>query len=66
MITQLTGGGGNFRDGLNNALHSEHPGGAEALRADGGVTFLSETTDILVLRNISIRDDGAVIPGGVF
>lgn len=64
-ILELTGTGGNWRSGLNNALHSFHSGGAHALRADGGVNYLSDSTDILVLRNISIRDDGEVIPGGI-
>jgi len=65
MVTQLTGTGGNYRDGLNNTLHSKHPGGAQAARCDGGVTFLSETMEMIVLRNICIRDDREVIPGGV-
>lgn len=65
MKTQLTGGGGNYRDGTNNALHSQHPGGANVLRTDAGVNFLSETTDIVVLRDISVRDDHQVIAAGV-
>ena len=66
MITQLTGSGGNSRDGTNNTLHSMHPGGAQSLRVDGGVTFLSETMDLDALRFISIRDDRNIIPSGVF
>ncbi len=64
MTLELTGTGGNSRDGTNNTLHSEHPGGAQAARADGGVSFLSETMEIVVVRDISIRDDGGVLPGG--
>lgn len=66
MKTQLTGAGGNHRDGTNNSLHSEHPGGAQVARADGSVHFLAESMDLLVLRNMSIRDEGAVIPGDAF
>jgi len=58
--TELTAAGGNFRDGLNTALSSEHTGGAHVLRGDGGITFLSQSMDLTVLRNISIRDDGNV------
>ena len=61
MRTQLTGAGGNSRDGLNNALQSEHPGGTSVTRADGGVSFLSDNVDLIVLRNIAIRDDKSVI-----
>lgn len=60
-IVEVTGSGGNHRDGTNNALHSEHTGGAHVLRADGGVSFLSNQMDYSVLRNISIRDDGNVV-----
>ncbi|QDV58549.1 DUF1559 domain-containing protein [Rosistilla oblonga] len=63
---QLSGSGGNHRDGVNNALHSMHPGGVQVARGDGGVGFLSETMEFLVLRNLCIRDDGNVIPGDVF
>ncbi len=64
--TQLTGAGGNHRDGTNNSLHSEHPGGAQVARADGSVHFLAESIDLLVLRNVCVRDEGAVIPGDAF
>ncbi len=65
MKTYLAGAGGNFMDGLNNALHSEHPGGVCVVRADAGVSFVSEAIDIEVLRNICIRDDHQVIAAGV-
>ncbi|MCA9091471.1 MAG: DUF1559 domain-containing protein [Planctomycetaceae bacterium] len=63
--TEATGSGGNHRDGVNNALHSMHTGGAHALRGDGGVIFLSDSMDATVLRNICIRDDGNVINGEI-
>ena len=59
MRTEITGAGGNHRDGTNNSLHSEHPGGVMTLRADGSVHSLSQNTDMIVLRNFSVRDDGA-------
>jgi prepilin-type N-terminal cleavage/methylation domain-containing protein len=60
-IAELTGSGGNHRDGVNNALHSMHTGGAHVLRGDGGVVFLSDNMNVTVLRDICIRDDGNVI-----
>ncbi|MBI3461770.1 MAG: DUF1559 domain-containing protein [Planctomycetes bacterium] len=66
MTTVLTGAGGNFRDGANNSLHSNHPSGVEVLNADGSVRFLIQTTDVLVLRNLSIRDDRGAIPSESF
>jgi len=63
---ELGGSGGNHRDGVNNALHSEHKGGAQVLRGDGGVGFLSSSMDVTVLRNICIRDDGEVVGSDVF
>jgi len=60
MKTLLPGAGGNWLDGSNNSLHSNHPGGVEALNADGSVRFLSQTTELIVLRNLAIRDDGTV------
>ncbi|MBI3461768.1 MAG: DUF1559 domain-containing protein [Planctomycetes bacterium] len=62
MKTVLTGAGGNFRDGTNNSLHSNHPGGVEVLNADGSARFLAQTTDILLLRNLSIRNERSAIP----
>jgi len=62
-IDELTGSGGNYRDGTNTSLHSEHTGGAHVLRGDGGVSFLSHSMDIVVLRNTAIRDDGQVVSG---
>lgn len=64
-FTELTGSGGNWRDGSNAALLSEHTGGAHVLRGDGGVSFLSSSTDFTLLKNISIRDDGNPITGEI-
>lgn len=63
---ELTGSGGNYHDGVNNALHSPHTGGAQVLRGDGGVGFLSNSMDVRVLRDVCIRDDGNVVNGDVF
>ncbi|WP_013630533.1 DUF1559 domain-containing protein [Rubinisphaera brasiliensis] len=63
---QITGSGGNYHDGVNNALHSEHKGGAQVLRGDGGVAFLSDSMSVEVLRDICIRDDGNVVNADVF
>jgi prepilin-type N-terminal cleavage/methylation domain-containing protein len=59
--TELLGAGGNHHDGTNNSLQSYHPGGVQSLRADGSVHQLSQNTDITVLRNLSVRDDGTPI-----
>jgi prepilin-type N-terminal cleavage/methylation domain-containing protein len=59
--TEILASGGNWRDGANSSLLSEHTGGAHVLRGDGGVSFLSNSTDFNVLKNVSIRDDGNVV-----
>jgi len=58
MRTEVGGAGGNHRDGTNNALHSHHPNSVMVLRADGSVHSQSQTTEFILLRNLSIRDDG--------
>jgi prepilin-type N-terminal cleavage/methylation domain-containing protein len=63
MKTELTGAGGNHRDGTNNSLQSYHPNTTMSLRADGSVHPLSQNTDMAVLRNLSVRDDGTPISG---
>ncbi|MDR3633275.1 MAG: DUF1559 domain-containing protein [Isosphaeraceae bacterium] len=40
---------------------SLHPGGANALRGDGSVVFLKETTDMSVLIKLSYMSDGNVL-----
>jgi prepilin-type N-terminal cleavage/methylation domain-containing protein len=46
--------------GFNNPILSPHPGGAHVLRADGGSDFLSEDTDLSILKLLAIRDDGQI------
>ncbi len=45
----------------NTVINSDHPGGALALRCDGGVNFLSEDTDFDALKYVAIRFDGQTI-----
>ncbi|WP_437226849.1 DUF1559 domain-containing protein [Planctomicrobium sp. SH661] len=65
-IDETSEDGGNHANSTNNALQSAHTGGAHVLRGDGGVSFLSNSTDFGILRNISIRDDGNVVSSEVF
>jgi hypothetical protein len=44
--------------GLNNPLQSAHPGGILVSFVDGSVQFISGTTDLRVLLQIAICDDG--------
>ena len=48
----------------NNETFSFHPGGVSAAFADGGVRFLSETTDIATYAALISRAGGEVIPEG--
>ena len=41
-------------------MGSLHPGGAQAVLADGSVHFLSETTDLTILEKLSAMADGDV------
>jgi prepilin-type N-terminal cleavage/methylation domain-containing protein/prepilin-type processing-associated H-X9-DG protein len=43
-------------------IHSEHPGGANGLFADGSVRFLRQTMDIRILAAIVTRAGGEVVP----
>jgi prepilin-type N-terminal cleavage/methylation domain-containing protein/prepilin-type processing-associated H-X9-DG protein len=52
--------GGLSRYSYNRGINSMHPGGANALFADGSVQFLSNNTAWNVLRALCIRDDGVV------
>ncbi len=45
----------------NQPIQSVHPGGAQALFADGSVHFLSEMVEIQTLYNLANRDDGNVV-----
>jgi prepilin-type processing-associated H-X9-DG protein len=44
-------------------VYSFHPGGANALAADGSVHFLRETIDINTLTHLITRAGGEIIPG---
>ncbi len=48
-------------DGVNNGLFSPHVGGVQVLLADGSVRFLGENADLLAVKRLATRDDGAVI-----
>ena len=43
---------------LNTVVNSSHPGGINALRADGSVDFLTDTIDFTFLRRLAVKDDG--------
>ena len=55
------GSGGNCV-GANIPLNSAHTGGANALFCDGSVRFLTDSTPVSVLGQLSTRDDGTVVP----
>jgi prepilin-type N-terminal cleavage/methylation domain-containing protein len=55
----LDGVGNN--DGPNNGIFSPHPGGVQALLADGSTHFISENIDMLTLKRLATRDDRATI-----
>ena len=52
----LANSGGNC--GANSPLQSAHTGGAQALFVDGSVQFLSDGTDVSILKLLADRDDG--------
>jgi prepilin-type processing-associated H-X9-DG protein len=47
-------------------IHSDHPSGANVLKCDGSVDFLSENADKSVVRWMATRDGGETIPADVF
>lgn len=47
--------------GANNPLASEHPGGANLLWADGSVQYMAEAVSVVVLKQLSTRDDGTTV-----
>jgi prepilin-type N-terminal cleavage/methylation domain-containing protein/prepilin-type processing-associated H-X9-DG protein len=47
--------------GCNRPLDSEHPGGINALFADGHVAFLNENLPLLTLKQLANRDDGEAV-----
>jgi len=60
-IANLGVGFGGNCVGANIPLNSTHPGGANVVFGDGSVRFLSNSTPLLVLAQLGIRDDGTVI-----
>jgi prepilin-type N-terminal cleavage/methylation domain-containing protein/prepilin-type processing-associated H-X9-DG protein len=48
------------------AIYSFHPGGANAVFADGSVHFIAQTINLFTFFNLVARADGDVIPGGSF
>lgn len=46
------------RLGRVSGFHSDHPGGANFLMADGSVVFISESIDIATYRSLSSIDGG--------
>lgn len=50
--------GNNF--GVNNGIYSPHAGGAHVVIGDGGVHFLADNIDMLILRRVCTRDDGQI------
>lgn len=50
---------GNY--GNNSPLRSDHPGGVNALFADGSIHFLAETIDLPTFGNLGARNDGNVV-----
>ena len=53
--------GVSINHGPNNPLLSAHPGGIMAGWSDGSVRFLSNSTDLVVLKLFATRDDGQVV-----
>ena len=45
-------------DGSGKGIHSEHPGGANAVFCDGSTHFLPESLDRETLRRLILRNDG--------
>ena len=46
--------------GSNLPLASEHPGGVNVTTGDGAVMFLSDDTNMVVLKRLATKDDGQV------
>jgi prepilin-type N-terminal cleavage/methylation domain-containing protein/prepilin-type processing-associated H-X9-DG protein len=51
--------------GNNIPLTSAHPGGVNALLADGSVRFLPDSTPLNILAQLATRDDGVPLPGNL-
>jgi hypothetical protein len=50
-----------FNAGSNQYLKSAHPGGVLGGLGDGSVQFFTDTTQLLVLQQFCVRDDGNVV-----
>jgi prepilin-type processing-associated H-X9-DG protein len=59
--TMTADSGGNMYYGNNTAIQSTHPGGANCLFGDGAVRFLNDSTTLVALQQLAVRDDGQVI-----
>ena len=53
--------GVSINHGANNPLVSAHPNGVMTGWTDGGVRFLTNTTDLVVLKLLATRDDGVAV-----
>jgi prepilin-type N-terminal cleavage/methylation domain-containing protein/prepilin-type processing-associated H-X9-DG protein len=58
-VSPGTDGAGYFYT-CNASINSSHAGGANVLRVDGSILFLSDATDYDVIKWMAIRDDGQV------
>ena len=56
-----TGTGVGWNSGVNRPLNSNHTGGVNGAFGDGTVRFLTDSTDLLTLQRLAIRDDGNVV-----
>lgn len=59
--TTVTDAGGRVWGQWHPFFGSSHPGGVNACMVDGGVRFLSFTTDHQVFRRLSLSDDGEAV-----
>jgi prepilin-type processing-associated H-X9-DG protein len=53
---------GTRHDRFHAAARSRHPGGVNAVFADGHVIFTSDTIDLVIWQWLASIDDGYVIP----
>ena len=58
MAFRQSGTGGDLDGPTMINMSSNHPGGANALFADGSVRFLVDSTPLEVLGRMATRDDG--------
>jgi hypothetical protein len=53
--------GVSINHGANNPLVSAHPNGIMSGWVDGSVRFLTNNTDLVVLKSVATRDDGITV-----